>query len=528
MRRVLLLVVALGLLATACSTGRAEGTGREEEVHGEAAHQEPPLPPVPLEGPAVAREDGAAGAAADVAAPPPWPEPLPPDVPPVPPTTPASPFVDTTADPLSTFGLDVDTGSYTLARHLLGDARLPDPATVRTEEFVNAFDQGYAAPADGAFAVHADGAPWPFAQVPGHQLLRIGLATPAPEVRDAASLVVVVDTSGSMGQSGRLDLVRDAPRILVESLDGDDRVAIVRYSDTAQVLLGSTPVSEPDAILTALAGLTAEGSTNLAAGLDLGYAIAREAFLEGGTNRVVLASDGIANVGATTPEAILEQVADDAAAGIELVTVGVGLEGYNDPLMERLADTGDGFSAYVDGLAEAERLFRTDLVATLQTVALEARAQVVFDPAGVVGYRLLGYENRAIADEDFRDDAVDAGEVGAGHQVTALYEVALAPGATATTRLATVQVRWTDPATGAVSEVAHDVTADDLAGAFTDADPHLQVDGVVAAWAEALRRTGHVTTDLAVLAVEAERVAGLIDSDQVRELATLVARSAAL
>ena len=229
------------------------------------------------------------------------------------------------------------------------------------------------------------------------------------------------------------------------------------------------------------------GSTNLEAGLRLGYGLARETLTENGIDRVVLASDGVANVGLTDPEGILSGVREDAAAGIELVAVGVGMGNYNDALLEQLADDGDGFYAYVNGQDEARRLFTEDLTGTLQSVALDAKAQVEFDPEAVAAYRQLGYENRAISDRDFTDDTVDAGAIGAGHEVTALYAIRLRDGVGEGDRLAEVRLRWTDPERGSTEELGRDVALADLAPRFASTDPSFQLDLLVATTAEVLR-----------------------------------------
>src|SRR5262245_24746890 len=338
-----------------------------------------------------------------------------------------NPVTDPDEDKVSTFAMDVDTASYTIAQRFVADGNLPDPASIRVEEWVNAFDQDYAAPTEDTFAVHVDGTRTPF-DGQGDLLLRIGIK--ARDVRDrqrpAAALTFVIDTSGSMEREGRLELVKDSLRTLARSLGPTDSIAVVTFGDDARVVLGPTSARHEDQILGAIEQLHPGGSTNLEAGLRLGYSLARESLVgDGGIDRVVLASDGVANVGLTDADGILRQIRDDAAGGIELVSVGVGMGNYNDALLEQLADQGDGFYAYVNGLDEARRLFREDLVGTLESVALDAKVQVRFDPDAVATYRLIGYENRAIPDGQFRDPNVDAGAVGAGHAVTALYALTL-------------------------------------------------------------------------------------------------------
>jgi Ca-activated chloride channel family protein len=399
-----------------------------------------------------------------------------------------NPWIDPAQDGESTFGLDVDTASYTIARQYVHDGIAPDPASVRVEEWVNAFDQGYPAPERDAFAIVADGGPTPFT-AEGEKVLRIGLQARdvAERDRQKASLTFVVDTSGSMEQGGRLEIVKDSLRTLIRGLDRDDRVAIVTFGDQARVVLGPTPATQAAAILDALDGLHPGGSTNLEDGLRLGYELARRTLTENDIDRVILTSDGVANVGLTDPQSILAAIKRDADAGIELVSVGVGMGNYNDALLEQLADQGDGFYAYVNTADEARTLFTSKLTSTLETVALDARAQVSFDRDAVLAYRLVGYENRAISDGDFTNDDVPAGAIGAGHSVTALYAIRLAPEAGPQAHLATVRLRWTDPDRGGPSELSREIRTNDLAGTFAGTDPHFRFDAIVAATAALLR-----------------------------------------
>jgi Ca-activated chloride channel homolog len=428
--------------------------------------------------------------------------------------------------------MDVDTASYTIAQRFVADGNLPDPSSIRTEEWVNAFEQGYAAPSDDTFAVHVDAARTPFAGQ-GDVLLRIGIK--ARDVRERqrapAALTFVIDTSGSMEREGRLELVKDSLRTLVRSLGQRDTVAVVTFGDDARVILGRTAASREREILAAIDQLHPGGSTNLEAGLRLGYSIARESRPDdGGIDRVVLASDGVANVGLTDANGILRQIRDDAAAGIQLVSVGVGMGNYNDVLLEQLADQGDGFYAYVNGLDEARRLFRDDLVGTLQAVALDAKVQVRFDPDVVTSYRLIGYENRAIPDAQFRDPSVDAGAIGAGHEVTALYALTLRDDAGRDARLGSVALRWTEPEAKRESHLEREIAGRDVLGSgagirFGDADPTFRLDAIVAATAAALR-SDRASADDSLH--EIERVAGAFDdlprTDQVHDFRVFLQR----
>jgi Ca-activated chloride channel family protein len=340
-----------------------------------------------------------------------------------------NPFEDALEDHLSTFALDVDTASYTVARKYIAEGNLPPADAVRVEEFVNYFDQGYSSPEELAFSVYADGAPSPFHR-DGTYILRFGVqGYEVPDyARKPASLTFVIDISGSMAQDQRLDLVKRSLELLVERLRPDDIVSIVAYGSDARVILVPTSGRDSHIILNAIYSLSPEGSTNAEAGLKLGYELAMQAFRPGATNRVILCSDGVANVGATGPDEILRKVHGYVDEGVTLTTVGFGMGNFNDVLMEQLADNGNGSYAYVDDIDEAKRLFVDNLTSTLEVIALDAKVQVDFNADVVARYRLIGYENRAVADQDFRNDRVDAGEIGAGLTATALYAVQLREG----------------------------------------------------------------------------------------------------
>jgi len=335
-----------------------------------------------------------------------------------------NPFVDTEDDALSTFALDVDTASYAVARRFLTDGNLPETSAVRTEEFVNSFPSDDPAPTEGVFGLAAEGMPSPFGGKRCH-LLRIGLRAKdvEPAERKPACLTFVVDVSGSMASGNRLGLVRRSLRLLVSKLREGDRIGLVVYGDHGRVLLSHTP--DRQAILDAVDHLVPDGATNADEGLRKGYRLAAKAFMKGRINRVILCSDGVANMGRTKAESILKVIAKHAEKGIEISTLGFGMGNYNDVLMEKLADRGNGNYAYIDTFSEARRIFMENLTGMLQTVAWDAKVQVAWNPEVVSRYRLLGYENRALADEEFEKDDVDAGEIGAGHSVTALYEIKL-------------------------------------------------------------------------------------------------------
>ena len=446
-------------------------------------------------------------------------------------------FVAAAKDNLSTFAVDVDTGSYTVARSYVQDGYLPPPDAIRPEEFINYFHYGYPNPSQAeTFGITVDGAPTPFTADPDHRMVRVGIqgyAVPADE-RPDANLTFVIDVSGSMDQENRLGLAKRALYLLVDELRPTDQVAIVVYGTEAREVLGMTPAAEKQTILRAINRLNPEGSTNAAAGLELGYEIAAESFDPEAINRVVLLSDGVANVGVTESDQILRRIKHEAEAGITMTTIGMGMGNYNDTLMEQLADDGDGFYAYVDTLEQARRVFVDQLTSTLLTIAKDAKIQVEFNPEVVESYRLVGYENRKVKDEDFRNDEVDAGEIGAGHSVTALYEVALADsaadeGADPAAAVATVYLRWEEPATGEVIEASQAFTLGELAASFEEAAPRFQLANAVAEYAEVLRQTEYgEDTWLGDLQAEVERIGAAIEEQEgaadadVEELAQLM------
>ena len=398
-----------------------------------------------------------------------------------------NPFIDTEDDKFSTFGMDVDTASYTVARRYLQDGLFPPSEAIRVEEFVNAFDYNYAPPASEAFAIHLEGAPSKFGEGKRLQLLRIGIqGRVIPDTdRKNAVLTFVIDVSGSMRKENRLELVKQALTLLVEQLRPEDKVGIVVYGSNARVVLPHTSIVNQEHILTAISLLAPEDATNAEAGLRMGYKLALQNLNPDYINRVILCSDGVANVGQTGSDAILKEIRTYVEEGITLTTVGFGMGNYNDVLMEQLANNGNGSYAYVDTLDEAERIFVENLTGTLQVIAKDAKIQVEFNPETVSRFRLLGYENRRLKHEDFRDDTVDAGEVGAGHSVTALYEIKLYENAVG--KLATVSIRHEDPDTGQVTEVNESISTDVLKGSFEETTPSFQLAASVAEFAEILR-----------------------------------------
>jgi Ca-activated chloride channel family protein len=349
-------------------------------------------------------------------------------------------FLAADRNPLSTFSIDVDRASYSNVRRFLLDGRLPPKDAVRIEEMINYFSYDRPEPrGEHPFTVVTEVAEAPWA--PAHRLLRIGLHAPRVELDrlPPSNLVFLLDVSGSMQSPDKLPLVKQSLRMLVEQLRPQDRVALVVYAGAAGLVLPSTPGSQRERILDALDRLEAGGSTAGGAGLRLAYEVARENHLRGGNNRVILATDGDFNVGVSSDAEMIRLVEERRAGGTFLTVLGFGTGNLKDSKMEQMADHGNGNYAYIDNLLEARKVLVSEMGGTLLTVAKDVKLQVEFNPARVRAYRLIGYENRLLAAEDFNDDRKDAGEMGAGHSVTALYEVVPAGAATDT------PVRGTDP-----------------------------------------------------------------------------------
>jgi len=437
-----------------------------------------------------------------------------------------NPFIDTEDDHLSTFGMDVDTASYSITRRYINDGHLPPPESVRVEEFVNAFDYNYIPPVRGAFAVHIEAAPSRFGDGNRLQLLRIGIKGRVipDENRKDAILTFVIDVSGSMAMENRLGLVKRALNMLVEQLREGDKVGIVVYGSRARIVLEHTGIEERKKILSAINSLSTGGSTNAEEGLRLGYELALQNARIGSINRVILCSDGVANVGRTGADDILDEVHAHVQEGITLSTVGFGMGNYNDVLMEQLADKGNGNYAYVDTLSEARRVFVEDLTGTLQIIAKDAKVQVDFNPRVVSRFRLLGYENRRLEDDQFRDDRADGGEVGSGHGVTALYEIKLHQEADG--RLATVYIRHENPNTHQVAEISEDIFSSRLKGAFEESSAEFQLAAAVAEFAEILRESFWAKDgSLEDVYQVTKQVSAQMDSEEVIELMGLVRRA---
>ena len=326
--------------------------------------------------------------------------------------------------PVSTFSIDVDTGSYANVRRFLNGGQLPPQDAVRLEELVNYFPYAYPLPkGDAPFGVHTELAATPWN--PETRLLRIAIKATDLRVEELppANLVFLVDVSGSMDRREGLPMVQSTLKLLVEQLRAQDRVSLVVYAGSSSVVLEPTSGNEKAKIRAAIDQLRAGGSTAGESGIQLAYQQAQQGFIDGGINRILLATDGDFNVGISDFETLKQLAADKRKSGVSLTTLGFGTDNYNEQLMEQLADAGNGNYAYIDNLREARKVLVDQLSSTLATVASDVKIQVEFNPAEVSEYRLLGYENRALKREDFSNDKVDAGEIGAGHTVTALYEV---------------------------------------------------------------------------------------------------------
>ncbi|MEV0023814.1 von Willebrand factor type A domain-containing protein [Streptomyces atroolivaceus] len=499
-RGALALLLAGGILITGCGgTGTSNDSAAERGVAGSggpAGGKQPPAAPSAVPG---QDADGASraedGTARESEAP----------------------------DYLSTFALDVDTASYGYARRTLGDGQLPAAGTVRPEEFVNSFRQGYERPEGNGFSVSVDGAR------PGAadwSLVRVGLATkaaPDSGERPPAALTFVVDISGSMSEPGRLDLAKTSLGILADELRDDDSVSLVTFSDQAETRLPMTRLQgNRTKVRDAIEEMEPADSTNVAAGVERGYDEAVEGHRKGATNRVVLLSDALANTGETDADAILERIGGAREEyGITLFGVGVGSD-YGDELMERLTNKGDGNTTYIADETQARKVFVDQLPAHVELRARDAKAQVAFDRETVQQFRLVGYENRKVADDDFRDDGVDGGEVGPGHTVTALYAVRLREGASG--HVATATVRWLDPRTRKAHEETGSVETGAIDGKlWGGGSERLQVTAVAAYFADTLRG-GDLpgTPALGELATRAKALASSTEDSSVGKLATMI------
>lgn len=414
-------------------------------------------------------------------------------------------------NPVSTFSVDVDTASYSnVRRMLMQEGRLPPRDAVRIEELVNYFSYDYprSKSADQPFSVSMEMAPAPWDH--RKHLLQVGLKgyEPDTERRPAANLVFLVDVSGSMQAPNKLELVKRSLKLLVGEMRDDDRIALVVYAGAAGVVLDSTPANQRRRIGRAIDALSAGGSTNGGAGIRLAYDIAAEHYIDDGINRVLIASDGDMNVGTVDMESLKDLVKVRRQAGVSLTTLGFGTGNYNYALMEQLADVGNGNAAYIDGIREAQKVLVDQMQSTLMTIAQDVKIQIEFNPSLVSEYRLIGYENRMLNREDFRNDKVDAGDIGAGHTVTALYEVVLTGSGAervpalryqqqpddydqrtsgADDEIAFVRLRYKQPGSQTSSESGQAILASMIPNTISRASDNLRFSAAVAGFGQLLR-----------------------------------------
>ncbi len=411
-----------------------------------------------------------------------------------------------TEDPVSTFSIDVDTGAYAVVRRHLNQGVLPPKNAVRVEELINYFDYQYPQPrsSDAPFSVSTELAPTPWNK--NSHLLQVGLQgyLPVNEARSAANLVFLIDVSGSMNATDKLPLLKNAFRLLVNQLNDKDSISIVVYAGSSGVVLEPTKGNLKGNILAALDKLSAGGSTHGSAGIQLAYTMAEQSFIKGGINRVILATDGDFNVGTVNHDFLIDLIDRKKSKGISLTTLGFGQGNYNDHLMEQLADHGDGNYAYIDNLNEARKTLVEQISATLETIAKDVKIQIEWNPAVVSEYRLIGYENRLLNREDFNNDKIDAGEIGAGHTVTALYEITFTDSQqtridtlryqsenpqprTSSNEIAFLKLRYKNPEDTTSQLLQHVLGKDDMSEAIDSASDSLRFAASVAAFGELLR-----------------------------------------
>lgn len=396
-------------------------------------------------------------------------------------------LIETSKQHTSTFAADVDTGSYTFSRRKLISGLMPSKSVVRVEEFLNYFTYDYATPAKGPFAIHMEAAPSPFVAQKNRYVMRVGIQAKklTAKTRKPVHLTFLVDVSGSMNRHDKLGLAKDALKILTNNLRKGDTVAIATYASGSKILLQPTSIDKKATILEGIKALRAGGSTNMSDGLTNAYKLALTNFKRNHVNRIVVLSDGDANVGGSSQQEIYKTIKKYIAEGVTLSTIGFGMGDYRDNLMEHLANKGNGNYYYIDTIAEAKKVFESQLDGTLQVIAKDVKLQLEFNPKVVKAFRLIGYENRHIANKDFRNDQVDAGEVGAGHQVTALYEV-ITHGAPKGL-LATMRVRHKKPDGYKAEEVSTQMMSTAIVKSLNKASKDFQFATGVAAFAEILR-----------------------------------------
>ncbi len=436
-----------------------------------------------------------------------------------------NPAVDPAKDALSTFAIDVDTASYSISRSKLTSNQLPPFQSVRAEEFLNYFDYGYAGPQGKPFAVHLHAAPSPYQT--GHHILRVGVQAKqlSRAERTNVHLVYLVDTSGSMRRPNKLGLAKKSLKLLTKELKPGDTVAICTYAGSTRVVLPPTGANQRQTILQAIDQLSAGGGTAMSSGMEMAYELAQRTQVKGHISRVVVLSDGDANIGRSNHQAILQRIGHFKDQGITLSTVGFGRGNYKDTMMEQLANQGDGNYAYIDTEAEARRAFGEQLNGMLEVVARDVKIQVEFDPRTVRTYRLIGYENRDVADRDFRNDKVDAGEIGAGHNVTALYDVVLKGQPSASRTPVIVRLRHKQPlGSNQATEMTVQLKPHQVSASFAAAPDNLRFATAVAGFAEILRKSPHASSWSLETVERIARQASWGQAEQ-RELVELVGRA---
>ena len=437
-------------------------------------------------------------------------------------------FVDTKRDRFSTFALDVDDASFNLSRRYLLDGTMPPPDAVRVEEFINHFDYDYNVPADETFRVFTELTDSPFER--DKQILKV--AVKGREIdrydRRPMNITFVIDVSGSMAQGNRFHLVRESIKTLIRQLNGQDRVGVVAYGSNAYVALEPVSADRQREIYRTVERLTPGGSTYAEAGIRMGYEMANRQFVNGHNNVVILCSDGVANVGQTSPEAIMADISRFARRGLTMSTCGYGMGNYNDVLLEQLAQKGNGRYAYINDMSEIQRVFVDEFVGTLQVLARDVKIQIEFNPETVKAYRLLGYENRDVADHRFRDNRQDGGEVGAGCEVTAVYELELAP-KSRQGKIATVFVRWKNADGTEVFELAREALMNKHFSSFDNSRPELRLAVVAGRFAEMLKHTPYTSeTSFEELYRIAESLHRDLPGEQTDDLLDLIRRAAGL
>ena len=533
MKRAILLASVFGIAMAGCTATTTETDGTAEEVReSRPVPPSPPPPPAMVADMAMASGARFSGQPSPAIRPAPWPQPEAQDRERYDDTD-ANPVVSTAEEPVSTFSIDVDTASYGVVRDYLLDSReLPPSDAVRIEEMINYFDYDYALPPgpEEPFATHVTVTPNPWNE--DTQLMHVGIQgfEIVPDERPRANLVFLVDVSGSMNAPDKLPLAVQALHMLVDELEDEDTVSLVVYAGAAGAVLEPTEARDERRIHAALDRLHAGGSTAGGAGLELAYSLARENFDEDAVNRVMLLTDGDFNVGVTRDESLEDYVARQRDSGIYLSVMGFGRGNYNDRMMQLIAQAGNGTAGYIDSRREARRMLVEESFSSLFPIANDVKIQVEFNPARVAEYRLIGYETRLLDRADFNNDAVDAGEVGSGHSVTAIYEIAApgsqgvlmdplrygggtAPDADLDGEYGLLRLRYKHPGEDDSVLMERPVTNADAVGAFEDADSEVRFSVAVAGFAQLLRGDPYLQDGYSWEAV-AEDAAGALGEDE--------------